>query len=275
MSVTSLIRGSGPRHSSSGRVSDGHPAETGASINREPVDLEVVVPAYNEEYRLPRTIARTVEFLAERPWKSRVVVVDNGSVDATPGVVDRFAGSSVDVEIVGCAQPGKGAAVRRGVLTGRSAVVGYMDADLATPVETIDAVMDRLQHGADVVVASRRTKGARFEVDPTLVRRAGTLAFRILTHRLVPDTSDTQCGFKFFQGHVGRQIMRNIVTTGFAFDVEVLARAHRAGFTIEEVPVRWTAVDGSRFHPIRDGVPSFLAAARIYSVLSNAEMQAP
>src|SRR5438128_2550967 len=111
---------------------------TGRGLSPRPVaDLEVVIPAFNEAARLPATLSRTLEFLRCQLWSSRVLVVDNGSCDDTPGVVRRIADTiagSVPVEVVGCARPGKGAAVRRGMLTSRSPYVGFFDADLATPV---------------------------------------------------------------------------------------------------------------------------------------------
>ena len=125
------------------------------------VDLEVVVPAYNEALRLPATVAATVASVEQQPWSSRVVVVDNGSSDDTARVIrsvaDPFA--RVPVDVIGCARPGKGAAVRRGLLTSESRFVGFFDADLATPVETLATAIALLFRGAAAVVASRYAPG--------------------------------------------------------------------------------------------------------------------
>ena len=127
MARVPLARDSRPRPV---RLPDGRPA-----LRRPAVDLEVVVPAYNEAERLPATVAATVDYLSAQPWESRIVVVDNGSSDGTAQVARALADPSarVPVTVIGCARPGKGAAVRRGVLTSESRYVGFFDADLATP----------------------------------------------------------------------------------------------------------------------------------------------
>lgn len=242
-------------------------------IARPPIELEVVIPAYNEEDRLATTIARTAELLAARPWSSRIVVVDNGSVDATPSMAQARAADleGVPVEVIGCAQSGKGAAVRRGVLTSRAEYVGYMDADLATPIEALDGVMNHFDDGADVVVGSRRAPGAEFAVPPSRTRRAGTALFSNIGRRLAPGISDTQCGFKFFRGPTGRQLIQRCRTEGFAFDLELLALAIRQGCDVRELPVRWTAQPGSTFRPLRDGVPSFASGLQLLSTMGRTE----
>lgn len=128
-----------------------------ASLRRSTVDLEVVVPAFNEAARIAETLARTVDFLRTQAWSSRVVV-DNGSVDETGAVVGRIAAENpgpVRITLVGCSTPGKGAAVRRGLLSGTSRFTGFFDADLATAVETLVPVMWHLRNGAAGVIATR------------------------------------------------------------------------------------------------------------------------
>src|SRR6478672_498534 len=133
---------------------------------RAPVELEVIIPAYNESARLPETLRQSVAYLNERPWRSRIVVVDNGSVDETAADarVAAVATDKVDVVVIGCSRAGKGAAVRRGLLTSTSPLVGFYDADLATPLETLQATVEALQSGADAVIASRHVPGASFVV---------------------------------------------------------------------------------------------------------------
>jgi dolichyl-phosphate beta-glucosyltransferase len=233
-----------------------------ASLRRPAVEVEVVIPAYNEEQRLPETLQRTAALLAARPWTSRIVVVDNGSVDAT-AEVGSSDWSGVDVCVIGCARPGKGAAVRRGLLTSSAEIVGFMDADLATPIDTLDRVVEEVRDGADVVIGSRYLPDSEFTIAPTTTRKAGTAAFRRISRRLVPDIADTQCGFKFFRRDVVAPVLRRSETDGFTFDLEVLTHSVRLGYDIREVPVRWTAQPGSTFRPLRDGGPSFAAALRL------------
>jgi dolichyl-phosphate beta-glucosyltransferase len=233
---------------------------------RPAADLELIIPAYNEAHRLPATLLRTLEFLAGQPWRSRVLVVDNGSVDDTAAVARRVAaalGGPVPVDVLGCSRPGKGAAVRRGLLSSSSRFVGFTDADLATPVETLTAVMENLERGAAAVVASRHAPGSSMVTRRHLGRRAGSAAFRMLSRGLVDEVHDTQCGFKFFDRGAVRRALVRCRTTGFAFDVELLARIQRDGGEILELPVAWTDGGGSSFRIVRDGVASFGAVLRM------------
>ncbi len=236
---------------------------------RPAADLEIAIPAYNEAARLPLTLQRTVEYLRHQPWSSRVVVVDNGSYDGTADVVRAHARAGdgrVPVDVVGCARPGKGAAVRRALLSSRSRFVGFFDADLATPVETLAAAMEHLQHGASAVIASRHTPGARFVQAQPVGRRLGGAAFRLMARGVVKGVHDTQCGFKFFERHAVTHALVTCRDTGFAFDVELLCQLQRAGLEIVEVPVAWTDGSHSSFSPWRDGLASFNAVLHMRRV---------
>jgi glycosyltransferase involved in cell wall biosynthesis len=241
------------------------PKPRSTSARRFSVDLEIVVPAFNEARRLPETLRQAVAYLDAQPWRSRVVVVDNGSVDGTATVAAATVASErVEVEVIGCARPGKGAAVRRGLLTSTSRFVGFVDADLSTPLDTLSTAMDELRHGAAAVVASRHAPGACFVQRQPLGRRLGSAAFRALARPLVSDVRDTQCGFKFFQRHIVQHALRRCQVTGFAFDVELLRQIQTVGGQIVEVPVEWTDDARSSFRPIRDGLSSFAAMLRLY-----------
>jgi len=249
-----------PAAAGSGRVPDGpRPA------SRPAVDLAVVVPAYNEALRLPATVAITVAYLAQQPWTSRVVVVDNGSSDDTARVTRSVADPSarVPVDVIGCSRPGKGAAVRRGMLTSESRFVGFFDADLATPVETLGTAMALLTEGAAAVVGSRYAPGSTLLRPQPVGRRLGGAVFRRLTHTRVSGVRDTQCGFKFFEREVVSRSLAQCRTSGFAFDVELLQRIQVDGGSIVEIPVAWTDDPRSTFRPIADGVASFAALLQL------------
>ncbi|CAM5617859.1 glycosyl transferase [Streptomyces tanashiensis] len=230
---------------------------------RPPVELELLIPAFNEQRRLPSTVAATVDYLTTRPWSSAVVVVDNNSADGTLDVLGRFADSPVPVHAIGCSDQGKGAAVRRGIETSSARFIGFADADNATPVDTLDRVMRLLRAGHGAVIASRHAPGARLDVEQPLLRRGGGLLFRTLAHLSLPGVADTQCGFKFFAGPLARAIVRDCHIDGFAFDVELLARIVRAGRDVVEVPVVWHDVPGSTFSARRDGLRSMADLLRI------------
>jgi dolichyl-phosphate beta-glucosyltransferase len=256
--------------STSARPGHRSPAGPAAAVGARPqADLEVAIPAYNEASRLPATLQRTLDFLRDQPWSSRVVVVDNGSSDGTAEVarnLARHADPRVPVHVVGCARPGKGAAVRRALLSSRSRFVGFFDADLATPVETLTAAMQHLERGAAAVIGSRHAPGARFVQAQPATRRLGGAAFRLATRTLVDGVHDTQCGFKFFDRHAVTQALVSCRATGFAFDVELLRQLQRNGSEIVELPVAWSHAGQSSFHPLRDGIASFSAVLQMQRV---------
>jgi dolichyl-phosphate beta-glucosyltransferase len=232
-------------------------------------DVDVVIPAYNESTRLPETLRETVRFLSGMPWRSRVLVVDNGSVDGTAGAAAEIAAElrgadRVAVDVIGCSRPGKGAAVRRGILAGRAPLVGFFDADLATPLDTLPVAVAALRGGAAAAIASRHVPGARFVETQPLTRRLGGHVFRTLSGALVSGVADTQCGFKFFQRPAVTAALVRTRTTGFAFDVELLHRIQREGGEVVELPVAWTDRAGSTFHPVRDGIASYQAVLALH-----------
>jgi dolichyl-phosphate beta-glucosyltransferase len=233
---------------------------------RPPAELEIAIPAYNEASRLPQTLRRTAQFLQDQAWSSRVVVVDNGSCDETADIARSIAETtdgSVPIDVMGCARPGKGAVVRRALLTSRSRYVGFFDADLATPLETLAATMAELNRGAPAVIGSRRIPGASTVHAQPAARRLGGAAFRLLTRSMVKGVHDTQCGFKFFNREAVTHALVTCRSTGFAFDVELLRQLQRSGLEIVEIPVAWSDAASSTFHPWRDGLPSFGAVLQM------------
>jgi glycosyltransferase involved in cell wall biosynthesis len=236
---------------------------------RAPVDLEVVIPAYNEENRLPRTVASTVDYLSQMPWSSAVVVVDNGSVDRTAATVAGHGSDRVPVHVVGCRLPGKGAAVLRGFATGTSRFTGFMDADLATPVETLGLAMPILENGASAVIASRYSADAHLVNPQPGYRRIGGTVFRVIAKSVLPGVSDSQCGFKFFSRDVLEPVTPLLGVSGFAFDVELLALVRRHGGSIVEIPVDWTDQPGSSFSAVRHGPRTIADMVRIQRALDR------
>ncbi|GIF96624.1 glycosyltransferase [Catellatospora citrea] len=239
-------------------------APPGRAPNRRGhADLELVVPAFNEAARLPATLAEVTGFLSAKPWHTRVVVVDNGSTDDTAAIVDA-RGWDVEVVVVGCSRPGKGAAVRRGIAGSTARLVGFIDADLSTPVPTLNQAIAELEAGATAAIASRHAPGAELTHPQPLLRRLGGSVFRLLARRLVPGIHDTQCGFKIFDRVAVQQALHRCQVNGFAFDVELLRQLRRAGGRIAEIPVTWTDDARSTFRPLRDGRAAFTDLLRLY-----------
>ena len=221
------------------------------------VDLEIIVPTFNEQSRIGSTLESLVHQISEMHISSQLRVIDNGSTDRTPDIVDRVrsAHPQARISLEGCSRQGKGGAVARGMLTSRAQWVGFCDADLATPASAIVDAVRYLEEGWPVVIGSRHMLGARRIVDQPLWRRIGGTGFRLLSRSLTGDLelADTQCGFKFFDGSAARAIFSKTTSTGFAFDVEVLARARGLGYGVKEFPVEWTDRDGSTFHVVKHG----------------------
>lgn len=215
--------------------------------------LSVVVPAFNEGHRLPATLSRVVAFLAgsDRWLPAEVIVVDDGSSDDTVAVAEghpRAPGVQVRV-LEQRENRGKGAAVRAGLAASRGEWVLVSDADLAAPIEDVD-----LLRAADVDLAAG-SRAVRRELITRhqpwardLMGRGFNLLLRVLH---LTSLGDTQCGFKLVRGAMARQLAAALRLDGFAFDVELLARARRLGATIAEVPVHWAHVDESRVQALR------------------------
>nr|MDT0659135.1 glycosyltransferase [Micromonospora sp. DSM 115978] len=234
-----------------------------APAGRGQVDLELVVPAFNEATRLPATLAEVTGFLAGQHWRSRVVVVDNGSTDDTATIVDARDWDA-EVVVLGCSRPGKGAAVRRGIAGSEARFVGFIDADLSTPVPTLTRAVAELEAGAAAAIASRHAPGARLAHPQPATRRIGGAVFRALARQLVPGVHDTQCGFKVFDRVAVQWALKRCQVSGFAFDVELLRQIRSAGGRIAEVPIIWTDDERSTFRPLRDGRAAFADLYRLY-----------
>jgi len=225
-----------------------------AALMRPPCEVEILIPAKNEARRLPHALFRMIRYLELQPYSSALTVIDNGSVDRTANLVKRLGAGRVPIHLIGCAERGKGAAVRRGVLTYNGKYVGYMDADLATPIETLDFIVPLLKGGYDAVIGSRHVGGATLAEPQPGSRILGGAVFRFLAQRVLPGIEDSQCGCKFFTAQTARTAIRDLRVTGFAFDVELLRAVLALDVNIVEIPVVWSDKEGSTLNGLRDGV---------------------
>ncbi len=215
------------------------------------IDLSVVIPAYNEEKRLGATLRRVLDYLAAERVRYEVLVVDDGSVDGTAGVVQGLA--SEGVELVRQPQNrGKGAAVRRGVLASRGEWVLVTDADLSTPIEDLERLRARAED-ADLILGSRAVADSEITRRQPIPRELMGKTFNLIIRRLgLTALKDTQCGFKLMRGEAARQVLSEARVDGFAYDVELVALAHRQGLRVAEVGVTWHDSPASKVHPLRD-----------------------
>jgi len=228
--------------------------------------MQLIIPAYNEEARLPGTLRDLNSYVNTRsrvPEGLEVIVVDNNSADATAEVARDGSTPLLPVRVITCAEPGKGAAVRAGIAATDAPLVGFMDADGATALEAYDEAWRLITCGADVAIASRAVEGSRCMVRHSRLREHGATVYRSLAGRVVPGINDTQCGFKVMRGDLARRVFAQVETNGFSFDIEFLARAQGLGAAIVEFPATWVDVAGSTFDPVRHGAASFADLARI------------
>lgn len=219
------------------------------------VDLSIVVPAYNEEHRIAPTLARLSAFLATQPMRSEIVVVDDGSRDATCAVVEAAMAHIPNLRLVRqTPNRGKGAAVRLGMREARGQIRVMSDADGSMPPEQLPRLLAPIVAcRADIAIGSRYAEGARATVKQPWYRVAWSrLANRVIQRSLVPGVRDTQCGFKAFTAEAARALFGIGRIDGWAFDLEILALARRTGFAIAEVGVEWTDDRRSRVHPLQD-----------------------
>ncbi|HVR70780.1 MAG TPA: dolichyl-phosphate beta-glucosyltransferase [Vicinamibacteria bacterium] len=201
------------------------------------LELSVVIPAYNEAARLPRTIERVERFLAGRLYE--IVVVDDGSTDGTVEAARAVAGRDL-VVLRNDVNRGKGYAVRRGMLAARAERRLLSDADLSTPIEELGRLESCLDTGFDIAIGSRALAGSRVEIHQPWYRENMGRLFNVCVRALaVPGVRDTQCGFKLFAARAAQAVFAAARVDGFSFDVEALFIARRLGYRIAEVPVVW------------------------------------
>jgi dolichyl-phosphate beta-glucosyltransferase len=227
-----------------------------------PPELSVVIPAYNEAERLPPTLATLLAYLRGRGARFEILVVDDGSSDGTAERARAAGGDAVAV-LSNDVNRGKGYSVKRGMLAARGARRLLTDADLSTPIQELTRLEAALADGHDVAIGSRAVPGARIEVRQPWCRENLGRVFNLLVQAVVlPGIEDTQCGFKLFTAAAAEQAFAGSRLSGFAFDVEVLYLARRAGRRIAEVPIVWRNDAASRVGNLK-GFLAFLDVLRI------------
>jgi dolichyl-phosphate beta-glucosyltransferase len=220
-------------------------------MNENSIELSVIVPAYNEERRLEPSLRRVLDYLVRRGTPYELLVVDDGSRDATSRVAEAFAGQGVRV-LRHERNRGKGAAVRTGLLASRGRKVLISDADLSTPIEEVEKLEPFLRDGTPLVIGSRGLADSQVrERQPFYREMMGRTFNRLIRMFGVRGIRDTQCGFKLARGEEGRQIAAELRIEGFAWDVEMIWLARRRGYGIAEVGVIWVNSPDSRVDPIR------------------------
>ena len=231
-------------------------------MSDEPL-LSLVIPAYNEERRLPSTLPSAIEWLSTTSWDWEVRVVDDGSADGTCAVVEELSKDEPRLVLQREPHRGKGGAVKAGMLASRARYRFLCDADFSMPVEEVERFIPPYLDGYDLAIGTREGPGAVRVGEPESRHLMGRVFNGLVTTLLVPGIADTQCGFKCFSGAAVDALFPRVTIDGFAFDVEVLFLARKAGLKIVEVPITWYYMEASSVKPVRDTWRMFREVMRI------------
>jgi dolichyl-phosphate beta-glucosyltransferase len=239
----------------------------------EPISYSVILPAYNESARIAATLDRILAHAAQHSWNVEIIVVNDGSSDDTAKIVLDYAGRHPVLRLLeNPGNRGKGYSVRSGMLHAKGDILLFSDADLSSPIEEADKLFAAIAEGADIAIGSRwvdrRLQIRKQPLHRRLLGRMFNLALRAI---LGLQFKDTQCGFKAFTRRSAEAIFPLQRIERWGFDPELLYLARKFGFTVREVPVAWSHREGTRIHPLRDGIRMFgeLLKVRWYALKGN------
>ena len=220
--------------------------------------LSIVIPAHNEESRLPDTLEQLIRFLGKQTFTSEIIVVENESQDRTYALAKEFADRHANLRVIQNDRRGKGLAIQRGVQEARGEYIFMCDADLSMPVEEISKFLPPQLQGVDIAIGSREAPGAVRYNEPYYRHFTGRIFNTLIRLLVLPTLQDTQCGFKCMRADVARDIFPYQTLTGWAFDVELLYIARRHGYRIVEIPIDWYFNADSKISVLRDSLRMFL-----------------
>ncbi len=227
-------------------------------MNSPAPELSIVIPAYNEQRRLPETLRRVRAYLEARRADAEVIVVDDGSRDATAALVEARRGEFPGLRLVSNGvNRGKGYSVRHGMREAHGRIVLFTDADLSAPIEEADKLLAAMRDH-EVAIGSRRVDRSLIEVHQSPLRELAGIVYNFLVRAITGlRFVDTQCGFKAFLREPSRIIFEQQRIERFGFDPEILFLAKRHGLRAVEIPVRWAHDPQTRVNMVRDGLRMF------------------
>jgi dolichyl-phosphate beta-glucosyltransferase len=221
------------------------------------VFFSLIIPAHNEEHRLPATLKTVDAFFDKQTYASEILVVENGSQDQTAVVTEAFATDHPRVRLIRESRRGKGLAVRRGMLEATGDYRFICDADLSMPIEEVSKFLPPHQGAYEVAIGSREAAGAHRYNEPAYRHLMGRVFNTLVKLFAVPGFEDTQCGFKCFRGAAAQDIFGVQCLEGMSFDVEALYIARKRGYRIVEVPIDWYYMSESRVRLVEDSLHMF------------------
>ena len=220
--------------------------------------LSIIIPAYNEESRLPDTLEQVIRFLEKQTFTSEIVVVENGSRDRTYAIAQEFAKKNGNVRAIQNEARGKGLAIQRGMQEAKGEYLFMCDADLSMPIEELSKFLPPQLQNVDIAIASREAPGSIRYNEPYYRHLTGRVFNTLIRLLVLPTLQDTQCGFKCIRADVARDICPYQTLTGWAFDVELLYIARHHGYRIVEIPIHWYFNADSKISVLRDSLRMFL-----------------
>lgn len=233
------------------------------------MQLSVIIPAFNEETRLKNTVEKISQYLKNKHENCEMIIVDDGSTDATFSSASNFPEGFPFETIVlrNETNKGKGFSVRKGILASKGEYVVFSDADMSTPIEEMEKLIDYIREGYDIVIGSRAKDESDVVVPQAWYRRTMGKTFNFLAKLvLLEDFNDTQCGFKIFKGDIAREIASDMKINGFCFDVEMLYLAVKKGYKIKEVGVTWNNSPDTKVKVISSSLNMFFDLFRIKKI---------
>jgi glycosyltransferase involved in cell wall biosynthesis len=241
------------------------------------VKLSIIIPAFKESFKIERDIEAADAYLHERSVDGEIIVVDDGSPDATAEIARGLQERYPDLRVVSYKKNrGKGHAVAQGVLHARGEFVLFADAGLCVPYGIADLGLAMLELDmCDVAIGSRRMRGSVLRAQPRY-RRIGSQVYAIVIHTVfgVPwHIADTQCGFKMYRREIAQDLFSELVTDGFMFDIEIILRALQKKLRILEFPVLWSNDADTRYDPVKGTVQNFKDLVRIRWTLATEERE--
>ena len=231
------------------------------------VFLSIVIPAHNEERRLPATLEQMHAFLQVQSYVAQVLIVENGSQDQTYQIAQEYAHANPQFRVLRETERGKGLAVKRGMLEATGAYRFMCDADLSMPLTEINRFLPPARTGFDIAIASREAPGAVRYNEPPYRHLGGRFINSMIRLLVLPGLNDTQCGFKCFRAGVAEDLFRHQTLPGWSFDIELLFIARRRGYKVIEVPIPWYFNPDSKLSAVQD---AFKMGLDIFSIRKNA-----
>ena len=226
--------------------------------------LSIIIPAHNEEHRLPGTLVQIIRFIDVQPFSAEVIVVENGSSDKTLEIANQFAQQHKNVRVIQ-SERGKGSAVRKGMLEATGEYRFMCDADLSMPVDEISKFISPVTENYEIAIASREAKGAVRYNEPQY-RHLGGRGINFLIQLLIlPGLDDTQCGFKCFRADAAERIFNLQTLPSWSFDIEILFIARRLGYHIQEIPIHWYHHPDTKVSALRDAIRMIQDIFRIHA----------